>query len=146
MAETGLFMAEGSGLSNTGTKLDGMPETSFDVPKLPKWDGMPETSLDYTKLPKWDGTPKIPVSLDLKGIKLPKKPKVYFGLTKTYNLDGKPETSLPETTSIPLPTWPKLAVIFGTLIGFIMISIIIIITTILNKPLHRTAVCNIFIL
>lgn len=32
----------------------------------------------------------------------------------------------------------KWAVLFGTLVGFIMISIIIIITTILNSPLHRT--------
>jgi len=31
----------------------------------------------------------------------------------------------------------KWAVMFGTLIGFIMISIIIIITTVLNNPLHK---------
>jgi len=35
----------------------------------------------------------------------------------------------------------RVAVIFGTLVGFIMISIIIIITTILNNPMHRYAVC-----
>jgi len=40
---------------------------------------------------------------------------------------------------------PKWAVLFGTLIGFIMISIIIIITTILYNPLHRTAVRNKFV-
>jgi len=39
----------------------------------------------------------------------------------------------------------KVAVIFGTLVGFIMISIIIIITTILNSPMHRTVVCNKFV-
>ena len=42
-------------------------------------------------------------------------------------------------------TNPKMAVLFGTLIGFIMISIIIIITTILDSPLHRYVVCNKFI-
>ena len=42
-------------------------------------------------------------------------------------------------------TGPKLAVIFGTLIGFIMISIIIISTTILNSPLNRYVVCNKFV-
>jgi len=36
-------------------------------------------------------------------------------------------------------TW---AVIYGTLIGFIMISIIIILTTILSSPMHRYVVCN----
>ena len=40
---------------------------------------------------------------------------------------------------------PKWAVLFGTLIGFIMITIIIITTTILNSPLHRTVVCNKFV-
>ena len=39
----------------------------------------------------------------------------------------------------------KWAVIFGTLIGFIMINIIIIITTILKNPLHRAVVCNKFV-
>jgi len=42
-----------------------------------------------------------------------------------------------------LVVWmPRVAVIFGTLIGFIIISIIIIVTTILNSPMHRYAVCN----
>jgi hypothetical protein len=39
----------------------------------------------------------------------------------------------------------KWAVLFGTLVGFIMISIIIIITTILNSPLHRIVVRNKFV-
>ena len=39
----------------------------------------------------------------------------------------------------------KWALIFGTLVGFIMISIIIITTTILNSPLHRIVVCNKFV-
>jgi len=39
----------------------------------------------------------------------------------------------------------KWAVLYGTLVGFIMISIIIIITTILKRHLHRTVVCNKFV-
>ena len=39
----------------------------------------------------------------------------------------------------------RLAVIFGTLVGFIMICIIIIITTLLNSPMHRYVVCNKFV-
>lgn len=43
-----------------------------------------------------------------------------------------------ETSSVG--TKPKWAVVFGTLIGFIMISIIVIISTIMNSPLHRNMI------
>jgi hypothetical protein len=45
-------------------------------------------------------------------------------------------------TSYLVTVKAKWAVVFGTLIGFIMISIIIIVGGILNTPLHRTLVSN----